>query len=65
MLDCAFMLRALCRKITTIPDSFNNCSIYVCKDILTAQNRQSEAKKVVKLAFKIYLIPLDRITNFL
>ncbi|MGL4880757.1 MAG: hypothetical protein ACRC8K_06795 [Waterburya sp.] len=59
------MLRALCKKITTIPDSFNNCSIYVCKDILTTQNRQSQAKKVGKLARKIYLIHIDRIADFI
>lgn len=59
------MLRAFFKIITTIPDSFNNCSIYVCKDILTTQNRQSQAKKVGKLARKIYLIHIDRIADFI
>jgi hypothetical protein len=59
------MLRALFRKITTIPDSFNNCSIYFCKDILPIQNRQYQAKKVSKLARKIYLNRIDRITYFI
>ncbi len=58
------MLKALFLKRATIPDSFNNCSTYFCKDIDIGKITQFKAKTSYNLREKIMSHYISEITSF-